>query len=137
MRSPSIKSIAKQCSETDGEDAVEDGGLTWLGGFSEKHQSSVHHLFRKADVERVLPTLPIQNGILAQSTQFENLYVQHFLYRLKEGVNLDRPENAWKQVSGRREILRYVVSPPPMPLRRPVAHFPEVLRFFSSQKRCR
>lgn len=111
MRSPSIESIAEQCSETNGEDAVEDGDLTQLEEFSEKHRLSVHHLFRKADMERVLPTPPIQNGILAQSTQFKNLYVQH-LYRLKEGVNLDRPENAWKQVSGGQEILRYVVSLP-------------------------
>ena len=115
IQSPSIESIAKQCSETNGEDAVKKAGdLTWLEDFSKKHRSSVQQVFREADVEQVLPTLPIQDGILAQSMQFKNLYVQHFLYRLKEGVDLDRLENAWKQVSGRQEILRYVVSPSPI-----------------------
>jgi len=138
MQFPSIESIAKQCSETKGEDAVKkDEDLTWLEDFSEKHRSSVYQVFRKADVEQVLPTLPIQDGILAQSTQFKNLYVQHFLYRLKEGVNLDRLESAWKRVSGRQEILRYVVSPPPIPYRRSVAHFPKVSRLFSGRKRCK
>jgi aryl carrier-like protein len=109
MQSPSIESIAEQCSETNGEDAVRRAGdLTWLEDFSRKHRSSVEQVFRKADVEQVLPTLPIQDGILVQSMQFKNLYVQHFLYRLKEGVDLDRLENAWKKVSGRQEILRYV-----------------------------
>ena len=112
MQSPSIESIAEQCSEANGEDAAKKAGdLTWLEDFSKKHRSFVQQVFREADVEQVLPTLPIQGGILAQSMEFKNLYVQHFLYRLKEGVNLDRLENAWKQVSGRQEILRYVVSP--------------------------
>jgi len=116
MQSPSIESIAELCSETSGEGAVQKAGdLTWLDDFSKKHRPSVRQVFREADVERVLPTLPIQDGILAQSMQFKNLYVQHFLYRLKEGANLDQLENAWKRVFGRHEILRYVVSPLPIP----------------------
>jgi aryl carrier-like protein len=112
MQPPSIESIAEQCSKTNGEDAVRrTGDLSWLDDFSRKHRSSVEQVFGNADVEQVLPTLPIQDGILVQSMQFKNLYVQHFLYRLKEGVDLDRLENARKKGSGRQEILRYVISP--------------------------
>lgn len=111
MQSPSIESIAKRCSEAGGEDVI--GGaadLTWLEDFSEQHRPSVQQVFREADVEQILPTLPIQDGILAQSMQFKNLYVQHFLYRLKEGVDLRRLENSWNQVSLRHEVLRYDTS---------------------------
>ena len=111
IQSPSIEAIAKQCSEADGESTAEKAtDFTWLEDFSKEHWSSVQQVFQEADVEQVLPTLPIQDGILAQSMQFKNLYVQHFLYRIKEGVDLDLLENAWKQVSRRQEILRYVVS---------------------------
>ena len=137
MQSTSIESIAELCSETNGEEAVEEAGdLTWLDDFSKKHRSSVWQVFREADVEKVLPTLPIQDGILAQSMQFKRLYVQHFLYRLKEGVNPDRLENAWKQVFALHEILRCVISSLPMPWRWSVVHFPEVLRLFSGRRRC-
>ena len=117
MQSPSIELIAEQCSKTGGEDGVGKAvDLAWLEDFSKQHRSSVQQVFREADVEQVLPTLPIQDGILAQSMQSKNLYVQHFLYRLKDGVDLNRLENAWKQVSRRQEVLRYVASTlPPAP----------------------
>ena len=111
MQSPSIGSIAELCSKSDGEDVVKKAAdLTWLEDFSEKHRHSIQRVFRDVDVERVHPTLPIQDGILAQSMQFKNLYVQHFLYRLKDGVDLDRLENAWKQVFLQQEVLRYASS---------------------------
>lgn len=109
MRSPAIEAIAKGCPVADAEDVAEGAtDLTWLEDFSKQHQSSARRVFQESDVEQVLPTLPIQDGILAQSVQLKNLYVQHFLYRLKEGADLDRLENAWRKVAQRQEILRYV-----------------------------
>jgi len=109
MQSPSIEMIAKLCSEVGGEGVIKKAAdLTWLEDFSKQHRSSVQQVFQEAEVEQILPTLPIQDGILAQSIQFKDLYVQHFLYCLKEGVDLDRLENAWKQVSLRHEVLRCV-----------------------------
>jgi hypothetical protein len=65
MQFPFIESIAEQCSETNGEDAVRRAGdLTWLEDFSRKHRSSVEQVFREADVERVLPTLPSRTVFL-------------------------------------------------------------------------
>jgi len=136
MQSPVIEAVAKLCSEVDGVDSR--GGvadLTWLEDFSKQHWSSVQQVFRENEVEQVLPTLPIQDGILAQSMQFKNLYVQHFLYRLNEGLDLDRLENAWRKVTRRQEVLRYVVSLTLLYWRRIVVHFPEVLRSFLGQRR--
>ena len=114
MQSPAIEAIAKGCSVTATEDVVKEAAdLTWLEDFSKQHRPSAQQVFQENDVEQVLPTLPIQDGILAQSVQSKNLYVQHFLYRLKEGADLDRLENAWRKVVERQEILRYVTSPPP------------------------
>ena len=116
MQSPSIGSIAELCSESGGEDVVKKAAdLAWLEDFSEKHRYSAQQVFPDVDVERVHPTLPIQDGILAQSMQFKGLYVQHFLYHLKDGVDLGRLENAWKQLSLRQEILRYASSLPSIP----------------------
>ena len=111
MQSPVIEAIADGCSLGGEEDVAEKAAdLSWLEDFSKQHRSSVQLLFRENDVEQVLPTLPIQDGILAQSMRFKNLYVQHFLYRLKEEVDLDRLENAWQKVAQRQEVLRCVVS---------------------------
>lgn len=110
MQAPDIETIAKLYSGADEEDHGESVvDLTWLEDFSRKHRSSAQQIFRESDIGQVLPTLPIQDGILAQSMQFDNLYVQHFLYRLKEGVELNRLEEAWRKVVERQEILRYDV----------------------------
>ena len=115
MQSPAIEAIAKGCSVADAEDVAKEAmDLTWLDDFSKQHQPSVQQIFQENDVEQVLPTLPIQDGILAQSVQFKNLYVQHFLYRLKEGANLDRLESAWRKVAQRQGILRHVPFLPPL-----------------------
>ncbi|KAF9649477.1 hypothetical protein BDM02DRAFT_3230298 [Thelephora ganbajun] len=107
MQSPVIEAIAKLCSEVNGEDSrIKVTDLTSLEDFSKRHWPSIRQIFREDDVEQVLPTLPIQDGILAQSRQFKNLYVQHFLYRLKGGVDLGRLENAWHKVVRRQETLR-------------------------------
>jgi len=111
MQSPVIEAIARLCSEVDEGDTGEKvADFTWLEDFSKQYRTLAQEAFLENDVEQVLPTLPIQDGILAQSVQFKNLYVQHFLYRLKEGVDLDRLENAWRQVARRQEVLRYVTS---------------------------
>lgn len=116
MQSPVIGTISKLCSEVDGEDhRKEAADLTWLELFSKNHRSMAEEVFRESDVEQVLPTLPIQDSILAQSAQYKNLYVQHFLYRLKEGVDLGRLESAWREVTCRQEILRYVTPLPSSP----------------------
>ena len=123
MQFPVIETIARQCSEVDGEDLVKGGAdLTWLEDFSKQHRSSAQQVFQENEVEQVLPTLPIQDGILAQSMQFKNLYVQHFLYHLRRGVDLDRLENAWRKVTRRQEVLRYVPSLSLSSRRRSVAH---------------
>ncbi|KAF9783958.1 hypothetical protein BJ322DRAFT_1067759 [Thelephora terrestris] len=113
MQSPEIEAIAKLCSgvEEDLREKVVDS--TWLEDFSRKYRPLVQQVFRESDIEQVLPTLPIQDGILAQSMQFDNLYVQHFLYRCKSGVDLDRLKNAWREVVQRQEILRvgFVLGP--------------------------
>lgn len=113
MQSPVIEAIAKGCSVADREGvAKEAADLTWLEDFSKQHRSSAQQVFQENDVEQVLPTLPIQDGILAQSIQFKSLYVQHFLYRLKERADSDRLENAWQKVAQRQAILRYVIFLP-------------------------
>ena len=109
IQSPVIETITKLCSAASGEGFTKEAtDLTWLEDFSKKRRSLVLEVFKESDVEQVLPTLPIQDGILAQSVQFKNLYVQHFLYQLKEGVDLDRLKNAWGKTAHRQEVLRYV-----------------------------
>ena len=113
MQAPVIETVAKQCSGVDGGSVVKGAtDLTWLDDFSKQHRPSVQQVFQENEVEQILPTFPIQDGILAQSMQFKNLYVQHFLYHLREGVDLDRLENAWRKVARRQEVLRYATSLP-------------------------
>lgn len=134
LQSPVIEAIATLCSGVDGESPSEKvADYAWLEEFSRKHRPFARRIFRDGDMERILPTLPIQDGILAQSMQFKNLYVQHFLYRLKAGADLDRLENAWRMVAQRQEILRYVVSFL-LSSRQPVAHFLEVLHSLSGRR---
>jgi acyl carrier protein len=111
MQSPVIEAIATLCSGVDKEGLREGvADLSWLEDFSRKYGPLAQQVFRGSDVQQVLPTLPIQDGILAQSMRFKNLYVQHFLYRLTEGVDLNRLENAWRDVARQQEVLRYDIS---------------------------
>lgn len=109
MQSPDVEAIANLCSGAEEDPKGEAVDLTWLEDFSKKHRNLALQVFRESDIEQVYPTLPIQDGILAQSMQFDNLYVQHFLYCFKKRVDLDRLKNAWRKVFQRQEILRYDV----------------------------
>ena len=60
-------------------------------------------------VERVLPTFPVQDGVLYRSSDLTTLYVQHVVLELQESTNLEKLKSAWKEVVRKCEILRLVI----------------------------
>jgi hypothetical protein len=106
MGAPVVDAIARLCQSAPTKGHVFDSA--WAKKFELRHRVAVEASFAPEEVQSILPSLPIQDGILAQSLRSKELYVQNFLYRLKEGVDLDHLRASWSKLVARQEILRFV-----------------------------
>ncbi|TDL27310.1 hypothetical protein BD410DRAFT_714619 [Rickenella mellea] len=79
---------------------VEDFGL--------RCAAEVSQAFDQDKVEAILPTFPIQDGVLYRSSGSENPYVQHVILRLQENVVTEDVKAAWVAAINRHESLRTV-----------------------------
>ncbi|RDL36341.1 Uncharacterized protein BP5553_05693 [Venustampulla echinocandica] len=57
-------------------------------------------------VEDVYPTSPLQEGLMAMTTQSPETYVAQHVYRIDSKVDLKRFQNAWANVASSLPILR-------------------------------
>lgn len=76
--------------------------------FGRAWQSTAESVFRPEDIEAVLPTFPVQEGVLFQALVSPTQYVQHFIYRVGEHVKSDNIYQAWVEMVRLHPILRYV-----------------------------
>ena len=105
IRNPNIRGIAslilsQEDSETNGR--VESR----LRSTSQKWKAKAEEAYGKGRVESVLPTFPVQEGVLYRSADLESLYIQHVILRLRDDINTEALEHAWKTLMATHEILR-------------------------------
>lgn len=105
IENPVVEVIARLCQDRDANEDQEVD-TAWLDGFSNRYRDVAEAAFQPEDIDAILPSLPIQDGILAQSMESKEAYVQNFLYRLKADINLERLKKAWLEVIARQDILR-------------------------------
>ncbi|KAG9082491.1 Non-ribosomal peptide synthetase, partial [Ceratobasidium sp. UAMH 11750] len=84
--------------------------------FDRKWRATAENIFRPEDVEAVLPTFPVQEGVLFQALVSPSRYIQHFVYRIERHVTTDNLRRAWSEVMCRHPILRtaFVVEGTPL-----------------------
>lgn len=105
VQNPTIEKIAAVM--TSGESAKTDGyNESYVALISQKWKAKVEKAYGLEKVEKVLPTFPVQEGVLYRSADLEFLYVQHVVMNLNDGIDIERLKNAWKAVMDAHEILR-------------------------------
>lgn len=57
-------------------------------------------------VESVLPTFPVQDGVLYRSADLDTLYIQHVILKLDEDILVERLKNVWERLMRHHPILR-------------------------------
>lgn len=79
-----------------------------LEAFDRDNRIHAEDIFDKNEIESVLPQFPVQPGVLFQTTQQPQGYVQHFLYKCRPGLTASEIEKAWSKAMQAHEILRAV-----------------------------
>ncbi|KAH7340224.1 hypothetical protein B0J17DRAFT_595170 [Rhizoctonia solani] len=123
---PVLSSVAmlKQSLDQEGVgrvDSLHDFDRTW--------RATAEGIFRPEDIEAVLPTFPVQEGVLFQALVSSTQYVQHFIYRIKEHIEITDLRQAWAQIMCQHPILRtaFLVEDTPLQvLLRPEAVQPPI-----------
>lgn len=83
---------------------------TVTSSFDAKWRSYAEGVFDPADIEIILPPFPVQEGVIFRASQEPGHYVQHFVYRCEEKIDLDKLKDVWREVVSRQQILRCVYS---------------------------
>ncbi|KDN49336.1 hypothetical protein RSAG8_02038, partial [Rhizoctonia solani AG-8 WAC10335] len=78
-----------------------------LYGFDRMWRVTAEGIFRPEDIEAVLPTFPVQEGVLFQALVSPTQYVQHFIYRIKEHIGGADLHRAWAEMIHQHPILRF------------------------------
>ncbi|GAB1517179.1 Non-ribosomal peptide synthetase [Rhizoctonia solani] len=123
LADPVLSSVAalKQTSSREDE---ESGNL--LHEFDRIWRPTAEGIFRPEDIEAVLPTFPVQQGVLFQALVSPTQYVQHFVYRIKEHVEISELNRAWSEVVRHHPILRTVFLVENTPMQ--VLLYPEAIQ---------
>ncbi|KAG8734468.1 Non-ribosomal peptide synthetase [Ceratobasidium sp. 423] len=77
-----------------------------LAEFDRTWRATAESMFRPEDIEAVLPTFPVQEGVLFQALVSPTQYVQHFIYRIKEPVENTDLHRSWTEAIRQHPILR-------------------------------
>lgn len=107
MLAPTIEHIASLINvQQSGGTKQEFDSMTQIQSFSSKWQDSITKEYDAERVECVLPTFPLQDGVLYRSMEYNTLYIEHVTLRCAEGVALEKVHYAWQAAMARFEILR-------------------------------
>ena len=82
---------------------------SYVESFAKEFTPEAHEALGADIVESVLPTFPLQDGVLYRSTTDPLLYVEHGLLKLHDGTSASKFKDAWETTIKRHEILRCVL----------------------------
>lgn len=102
MRDPTARGLAAHI----GRSSSEQETSSFVNQFSETWEQEVTQALSSLQVDRVLPSFPLQEGVLSRAMEVRTMYVQHVLMELKPDTSLSRLRDAWDRVAREREILR-------------------------------
>ncbi|CAE6419816.1 unnamed protein product [Rhizoctonia solani] len=105
LAAPVLSSVAL-LKQNSGQENMESSNS--LEEFDRMWRVTAESIFRPDDIESVLPTFPVQEGVLFQAMVSPTQYVQHFIYRIKEHVKSADLHRAWAETIYRHPILRTV-----------------------------
>jgi hypothetical protein len=99
-----IQERGKTISSPDSDAREED----WVRSFEERVRGEIEGVRGVEEVEALLPTLPLQMGVIYRSLEDPQLYVQHFVCHLGNSTEVGRLRACWGRVQVEVEILRSV-----------------------------
>lgn len=105
MRNPSIAGTSALIKSTSLNAARSFG---YIKRFSEDWLPLIEKVIPPSRVERVLPPLPIQEGVLYHSDSVPTSCVQHVIMKISDAVPNSRLRDAWEATMHKLEILRTV-----------------------------
>lgn len=112
MQTPTIEGIAKivdqlvNGAKDEAADSEAEKRFARVASFAEEFTPEVHEALGAEVVESVLPTFPLQDGVLARSMTDPLLYVEHGLLKCHDGTSVEKLKEAWAATIARYEILR-------------------------------
>ena len=85
---------------------IDAEGESFTEAFSRTWRPKIQEMVDLELVECVLPTFPVQDGVLYRSADLETLYVQHVLLTLNEDICIEKLKSAWEKLMVHHPILR-------------------------------
>lgn len=112
IQNPTIEalSIIVEKISIDSENLPTNCKVSFTSAFEQQWRDVVGASIEASQIQAVLPTFPVQDGVLYRSSSHSNLYVQHVILRLYDNVCIKKLKDAWSDVVARHDILRHVTA---------------------------
>ncbi len=81
---------------------------SFIAKFATRMSRQVEDSYKPEFIEAILPTFPLQDGILYRSSSDDTLYIQHVIMRIRDDISESKLKAAWETMQRRHEILRCV-----------------------------
>ncbi|KAG0707677.1 hypothetical protein DFH29DRAFT_1053034 [Suillus ampliporus] len=85
-----------------------EGAASEIHEFSSLWMQEIQKKMPHLHIERVLPSYPIQEGVLYRSENSPTMCVQHVVMRVRDGVSVPQLRGAWEKAVADIDILRTV-----------------------------
>ena len=82
------------------------GACAFFDEFLRQWRPEVEETYGTEKVEQVLPTFPVQDGVLYRSADLSTLYIQHVVLKIHSGVDMQKLKRSWVALVSQHEILR-------------------------------
>lgn len=105
MQHPTVEEIA---SLLEGTKNQKQGRSSHVDAFLRQWRQEVEEVYGVEKVDKILPTFPVQDGVLYRSADLNTLYIQHVVLKINESVDTVKLKSAWATLMSRHEILRWV-----------------------------
>ncbi|QRV86118.1 condensation domain protein [Ceratobasidium sp. AG-Ba] len=114
LAKPVIAEIAQLCHSS--QPAISGTAGSACDEFDHQWRAAAENVFRPEDIEAVLPTFPVQDGVLFQALISPSQYIQHFAYLIEPHVTINDLRWAWSEVICSHPILRaaFIVEDTPL-----------------------
>ncbi|KAG2157195.1 hypothetical protein DEU56DRAFT_8353 [Suillus clintonianus] len=106
MKSPTVRALSTRLGGLVA--TRSEGGVPEVDNFSSLWMPEIQKKMPHLHIERVLPSYPIQEGILYRSESSPTMCVQHVVMRVRDGISIPQLRSAWEKAVADIDILRTV-----------------------------